>query len=92
MSDRIPTKIKAAMMWLNFARSIEGGASENCWLGTSKSEGRELLPLEGEVRDAALVCLLEYFESPGVGEAPLPESQPAEADTFVDLIRDNLEF
>ena len=91
MSQRTPSKVEAAMRWLSFARSVESGSAESsCWFESARTEGRPLLPLEGAVRDAALVCLLEYFESPGVGEAPVAAEAEGEAEDFESLIRDNL--
>jgi hypothetical protein len=77
------------MRWLSFARSVESGSVESpCWFESSRPEGRPLLPLEGAVRDAALVCLLEYFESPGVGEAPVAAESPGEDVACEDLLQD----
>ena len=78
------------MSWLNFARSIESGSSESpCRFESPRSEGRPLLPLEAAVRDAALVCLLEYFESPGVGETPVATEPAGEPEAFSSLVRDD---
>ena len=93
MSQRTPSKVEAAMRWLSFARAVESGSAESSWCESRRTEGRPLLPLEGAVRDAALVCLLEYFESPGVGEAPVANEAAGETEAFSSLIPDDeLEF